>query len=450
LLSPLLRSLIVAVKANVSVTDWGVLALLCLIAILGYLGQSLPAILLQPIKLEIGLSDATIGIVTGIGITVVGALAAFPIGLAADKFRRATVLAASVITWSIFVVVLAFAENTTGYATGLLGFNLGDAAMLPLIYAMVAARFHGASREWANAILVAVLLLSSSGIFALGGYLLNFFEHAPVFELSPWRAVCFCVAIVGPIVAAPLLFLRSEKAAEVAPLPLAEKEAISYGRYLEREGLYVASLMVAISVFYTAYSVFAFWLPSILERAFEFPAAEANIAIGQTMFGATLAGIGATLLFIPLMRRRWGHGAPLYLVIIGCSIVFIPACALLWIKTEDQLLALIACMSFGMTISMMLVPGLLQSCAPDAFRSRTIALFPILSAAMRMALPVLIGVFSTRYGEDGDTLLTIVSIMLLTCFALSIILLVVLAPRFEAFADRNLMRDASMPSSDDD
>lgn len=355
-------------------------------------------------------------------------------------------LGASVIAWSVFILVLALAQNTMSYAIGLLGFNLGDAAMLPLIYALVASRFHGASREWANAILVAVLLLSSSGIYALGGYLLSFFEQTTALALSPWRAVCLCVALIGPIIAGPLFLLRATQGAHKASIGPDEQERSSYRSYLKKEGLYVAALMGAISVFYTAYSVYAFWIPSILERMYEIPASQANIAIGETMLGATLAGILATLVFIRKMQKRWGLGAPIYLVIVGCSIVLIPACILLWINTADQLLALIAFMSFGMTISMMLVPGLLQSCAPDMFRSRTIALFPILSAFMRMVLPILIGVFSTRFGEDGETLLTIVSIVLIVCFAVSLTSLLLLAPRFKAFAERNLMPEAAIKS----
>ena len=43
------------------------------------LGATLVSVLLQPIKLDLGFSDAMIGLVTGIAISIVGGFAAFPI-----------------------------------------------------------------------------------------------------------------------------------------------------------------------------------------------------------------------------------------------------------------------------------------------------------------------------------------------------------------------------------
>ena len=435
-------------KAGADWADWAFLALLSAIAVLGFLGQSLPAILLQPIKLDLDLSDVEIGLFNGLAVTLAGALAAFPIGLAADRFGRSLVLAASVLVWSVFVVVLGMAQGVAGYGAGLIGFNLGDAAMLPLIYAMVAARFDNSRRELANGILVAVILLSSSGIFAVGGLLLQAFEANPVGELAPWRAVCLCVAVLGPLAALPLLIARRPERGAEPELPSTEAAtSASYADFLKQNGLFVAALMVAVSVFYIAYSVFMFWLPAILERAFGMAVAEANLAIGRVMFAGTLAAIFATLAFLKPIRRRWGHGAPLYLVIIGCILVLLPACALFFASSGDTFLLLVGLLSFGMGVSMMLVPGLLQSCAPDRFRSRTIALFPIMSAAMRIALPALIGALSTQYGEDGRTLLTIVTWVLVACFAFSIAALSLIAPSFAEFARRNLAGDSRMPEA---
>jgi len=80
---------------------WGAVALLVLIGILNYLDRALPAILAEPIRRDLHLSDTALGLVNGLGFALVYALAGIPIARFADRGRYGVVISLSLGFWSI-------------------------------------------------------------------------------------------------------------------------------------------------------------------------------------------------------------------------------------------------------------------------------------------------------------------------------------------------------------
>jgi MFS family permease len=416
---------------------WSAVAILGVIAFLAAIGQSLPSILLQPTKTDLGMSDTEIGLINGLAVTMIGAVAAFPIGWAADRYGRKSVLALSILTWSGFVLVMALAQSVTGFAVGAVGFNLGDAALLPLIYGIIAATFNGKRRDLANAMLVSLLLIGSFGVYAVGGALLELFASHPFAGLAPWRLTCLVIAALGPVVAALLVLLPDPLDQNVPRQSAIASLDEGFLAYLRQHGAFVFLLMTGISLFYTAFSVFMFWAPAVLERAFAMPAADANAALGKYLTLASTAAIAASLAILPRFTARWSFAAPMVMVVIGCSLVMVHAIALLFVNDATQFLIAASAIAFGMSIAMMLAPGLMQSCSPNRFRSRTIALFPLFAGVMRITQPALVGWLSSTMGETGEMLLSILAVLMIVSFGLSILILVLLTNRFTKLARAN-------------
>lgn len=416
-----------------------VVVILGAIAILAAIGYSLPSILLQPTKADLGMTDTEIGLINGLAITIVAAVAAFPIGWAADRFGRRRVLALSILTWSVFVGVMAFSGSVLTFAIGAVGFNLGDAALLPLIYGILATTYHGKQRDTANAMLVSLLLVGSFGVYAMGGGMLEFFARNPLFGLAPWRLTCLTVAVAGPLAAALLLWVPDRRAPLPPPpgtsAPVADAE--TFLAYLRCNGGFLFLLMAGSSLYFTAFTVFMFWAPAVLERAFGMPASEASSALGLYLTLASIAAIALTFAVLPRFTARWTHSAPLIMVIVGCMIALVPAFGFLVVTSAAQFLIAASAIAFGMSVAMMLAPGLMQSCAPDRFRSRTIALFPLFAGLMRIAQPALVGWLSTYFGETGDVLLTILAVLMIVSFGASVVILTLLSGRYSRLAQQN-------------
>jgi MFS family permease len=286
---------------------WVSLLILCAIAAVGATSYSILSILVEPIKADLSLTDGEIGLITGLMIAVVGALAAFPIGAAADRFGRSLVLACCILTWSAATAVLAFASSKSVFALGVAGIILGEAALIPLLYAMIPAMFSDKQRPTANIVLVSVMVIGAYGVYAVLGTLLQTFEDWNTIPLAPWRGVCLVVALTGAAVTAALVMTpaRKENAPKVGAGDLRDQ---SFLTYLKREGPTLFLFYLAISLYFVAFTQgIMFWSPAILQRSYGLSAAEANIALGTPLIAASAAGLALAYWLQRKLASRWGH-----------------------------------------------------------------------------------------------------------------------------------------------
>lgn len=78
-----------------------VLLLLFLANLLNFFDRTLPAVVIEPIRLEFGLSDFQLGLLST-SFVIVYAIAGVPLGRLADTGSRRHVLAWGLATWSAF------------------------------------------------------------------------------------------------------------------------------------------------------------------------------------------------------------------------------------------------------------------------------------------------------------------------------------------------------------
>ena len=76
------------------------LALLFAANLLNFYDRAIPAIVVEPLKLEFSLSDSQIGVLSG-AFTVVYALFGIPLGRLADRAPRRFIIAVGLTVWSL-------------------------------------------------------------------------------------------------------------------------------------------------------------------------------------------------------------------------------------------------------------------------------------------------------------------------------------------------------------
>jgi hypothetical protein len=130
---------------------------------------------------------------------------------------------------------------------------------------------------------------------------------------------------------------------------------------------------------------------------------------------------------------------------IGCAIAVPFAAALPFAANERQFVALMIALSICFAVCLALVPLVLQNCAPDRFRSRTIALFPVVALAFRILFPGLAGHLSAQAGESGSALTTVVAAIFGASLVVSVILQLV-REHYGRLADR-VAREETLPET---
>ena len=174
------------------------LTLLCLTALLNMLDRQIFAMLLEPIKRDLHVSDTQMGFVTGAAFAIVYTIAGIPLGRLIDKGNRRTILAATLLVWSGMTMCCGFARNYVLLLAARTGVGIGEAGSIPATMSVVGDLYPPEKRSGAIGLIYACGTLGVAVSLVLGGYLES---------VIGWRSTFVVVAIPGIIVG--LLFLLS-------------------------------------------------------------------------------------------------------------------------------------------------------------------------------------------------------------------------------------------------
>jgi MFS family permease len=413
---------------------------LCLVVALGVADAQLRTLLLEPLKRDLAMTDTQFGQL-GLAAALCAVLAAFPLGWLADKTDRRWVLAACALLWSAATLAAGMAQNFAQLLGAGIGLALGEAAMLPIIYAMVPERFTERQRPGVNAALYAVILLSGSLTLSLGGAAYKLLESQPELlplgaPLAPWRVLYFAFGIPGLVAALMLLTLRRGAAPSIA-----KSQATSgFGNFLRSHGLSIVLIDIALATYSTAWALLGAWTPAVLSRSFGLSVGDAGVSFGAVSLVANLAGIlggwWSAIRWLP----HWGPGAHLRLVKLGAMAAIVPIAALAFANSAATFMAGVGLAMAVLSLATSQAPAIMQDMAPAMYRSRTIALFPLI--AMPVAgLGVAVGALSDRIGPPDGLRFAVVSVAVFA-IVLGYALLVLAQGRYKALVIASKAIDA--------
>lgn len=176
---------------------WYALFVLFLVSMFNYIDRTILSILQVPIKAELGLSDAQMGLLTGLAFALFYTGFSLPIARLADRSVRKVVIAVSLVFWSVMTMLTGLA---TGFAALLLlriGVAIGEAGSVPATHSMVSDYFPPQRRATVLSLLGLSFPVGMLFGITLGGWLA---------EGIGWRAAFMAIGAAG-VLLAPLLLL---------------------------------------------------------------------------------------------------------------------------------------------------------------------------------------------------------------------------------------------------
>src|SRR3546814_15705219 len=118
-----------------------VLAMLLIVYTFNFLDRQMLGILAQPIKADLGLSDAQFGAIGGLAFAILYSVLGVPLALLADKTSRSWVIAGALTVWSGFTALCRLANSFWHFFILRLGGSLGEAGRVAAYSAPVPAYF---------------------------------------------------------------------------------------------------------------------------------------------------------------------------------------------------------------------------------------------------------------------------------------------------------------------
>jgi predicted MFS family arabinose efflux permease len=171
------------------------LFVLFLVNFLNYFDRIVPAVVLEPIRLEFGLNDTKMGLVTT-AFTVVYAALAIPMGQLVDRLSRKKILAVSVGIWSMFTAASGLAAGFIPFLTARMGVGVGEAGCTPAATSLIGDLLPEGKRAKAYGAFMLGLPLGTFAALALVGLIAADYG---------WRAAFLVAALPGAAVALMLL-----------------------------------------------------------------------------------------------------------------------------------------------------------------------------------------------------------------------------------------------------
>lgn len=225
-----------------------------------FVDRQILAILQEPIKQELSLSDTQLGLMTGFTFAVFYIVMGIPIARWADRGNRRNILAFCLALWSAMTALCGMAQNYIQLLLARMGVGVGEAGCSPPCHSMISDMFPAKERTTALGIYNSGVNIGMLVGFLLGGWLQQFFG---------WRVALLAVGIPGVILAIIIKLTVTEPHRPQQPSNQVSSDHPTFGETLgllwSKKTYRYMVLGGALSAF-SAYCLFS-WLPSFLIRS---------------------------------------------------------------------------------------------------------------------------------------------------------------------------------------
>jgi len=272
-------------RGTTPVRAWWMLAVLLTLTTLAFLDRYIVAMLVQPIKQDLKLTDFEIGLLLGPAFALSYGLAALPCGWAVDHFARRRILLISCFCWSVATMAGGLARSFGALFAARVGVGVGEASLGPVSYSLLADAFPRRRLGLATAIFQTGAKLGGAIAFGIGGLFVAWASYIigvtpGLAGVAPWHLVLFMVGAPGLIVAFLTLSFAEPQRKGVQTEGLTNRAAIVQ---FARENRALLSLMFAgFGLVGLCNSALIQWVPTFMERRFGWMPIE---------YGPTLAAI---------------------------------------------------------------------------------------------------------------------------------------------------------------
>jgi MFS family permease len=184
-----------------------VLLLLTVAYAFNAMDRGIISIIGQAMKVDLGLSDTQLGLLSGTAFAALYAVGGIPIARLAERFNRVNIIAVAMVVWSSLTAVCGLAAGFTQLLLSRAGVGIAEAGCTPPAHSLISDYFEPGRRTSA-------LSVYSSGISI--GYLVAALAGGYVAQHYGWRAACAIVGLPGIALAVVLKLVLREPARSAA------------------------------------------------------------------------------------------------------------------------------------------------------------------------------------------------------------------------------------------
>lgn len=194
---------------------WYVVILCMLAYIFSFIDRQILALMIEPIKADLQLSDTQFSLLHGLAFSLFYAVMGLPLAYIADRFSRPKLISIGIIVWSLATATCGLSKNFIQLFLSRMAVGVGEAALSPAAYSMFSDMFSKDKLGRAVGIYSIGAFLGGGIAFLVGGYVINLLKGVTLIEvpllgaLKAWQIAFLVVGLPGIIIG--LLFILTVK-----------------------------------------------------------------------------------------------------------------------------------------------------------------------------------------------------------------------------------------------
>lgn len=256
--------------------------------VLSFVDRQILALLIGPVKADLGLSDFQFALLNGLAFALLYSILGLPIASLSDRVPRPPIIVAGIIIWSMATIGCGFSQNFWQLFLSRMFVGIGEAALVPAVYSFLADIVPSERLGRTLALFSLGSFIGSGLAFLCGGILI-----ALLHENGAWHGVAtwkLCFMIVG-LPGLPLALLIICCIKEPGPRPVATTRsgvAASFQYFLSRWRFFTLHFLGYSATAIILFSLMS-WTPALLMRDRHFSRETVGVVMGII---AILCGCG--------------------------------------------------------------------------------------------------------------------------------------------------------------
>ncbi|AVO54411.1 MFS transporter [Ectopseudomonas mendocina] len=268
-----------------STRAWVTVAILMVAYVLSFVDRQILNLLVEPIRRDLAINDTQMSLLMGLSFALFYTVCGIPLGRVADTRSRRGLIAIGVLFWSAATAACGMAKMYWQFLLCRIGVGVGEAALSPAAYSLIADSFPAERRATAISVYSMGVYLGSGLAFLVGGLVIQFASAQgdvtlPVLgEVRPWQLIFLILGVAGVLFTLLMLAVKEPArrgAGAGVAVPLSE-----VGRYIRANRRTVLLHNFGFAGLAFAGYGSAAWVPTFYIRTYGWDAGQVGIVYGS-------------------------------------------------------------------------------------------------------------------------------------------------------------------------
>ncbi len=281
---------------------WLLVVALLLINTYAFIDRVVLALLVEPIKQDLGASDLQMGLLLGLGFALFYAIFAIPSGHFVDRHNRRRIIMGASILWALMTIVCGTATSIEQLFIGRAGVGIAESVIAPAAFSLIRDGVPTRSRGLAFSLYAMAPLVGGAMSLLIGGYILGLanggtFSTLPMIgSLQPWQITLILTGFFGLPLSLLLLLVPEPDRPPVQESEQQQAESILEGlreALRHMRGHIAIFVPLILFVMFGAMSNFAksSWVPALLGRTWGLAPQAVGPMMGSMVLTCGLGGL---------------------------------------------------------------------------------------------------------------------------------------------------------------